>query len=269
MKWAIVVLCLAFTMRTSGQTTSTYNTGIGHATPLIPTTQAELPKALSPVSVDWRYAEGMLTLHLMNNSSKDITAYNISISRKYADGTADTPGSSEMMEEMLGALIFQQQIVRPDGGVFAAGTSRYEHRPETRDIVDVTAFVDMAIFADATAYVQNERAFKELMAIRKGQLMAMVKVDGVIKHALADPSVSSPVSAVVAELTPLLVNLMSKQRSMEKPEDQQEMELQSDLANLRSMQQRKDEREFLTRYAEDLEKRIELMKPHCEVVAAK
>jgi hypothetical protein len=143
-----VCAVLAFALPASGQAT-TYNTGIGHAQPLIPTAQAELPKALSPVSIDWHYAEGMLMLHLVNNSSKDITAYNISISRKYGDGTADTPGSSEMMQEMVGGLIFQEQmqgqVERPDGGLSAAGTSQYEHRPETKGIVDVTAVVDMVI----------------------------------------------------------------------------------------------------------------------------
>src|SRR5258708_39933828 len=104
-----ILLCavLAFALPTPGQTT-TYNTGIGHGTPPIPTAQSELPKALSPVAVDWRYSEGMLTLHLMNNSGKDITAYSISISRKYADGSADTPGSSETMEEMLSGFIYFQ-----------------------------------------------------------------------------------------------------------------------------------------------------------------
>jgi hypothetical protein len=32
------------------------------------------------------------------------------------------------------------------------------------------------------------------------------------------------------------------------------------------MQQAGDERENLTRYAEELEKKIALMKPHCEIV---
>ncbi len=103
------------------------------------------------------------------------------------------------------------------------------------------------------------------MAMRKGELMAMEKIDEVLKRALADPANNSPISAALAELTPLLVSLMSNNRSPEKPEDQQESELQSDIANLRSMQQRKNEREYLTRYAEELEKRIELMKPHCEI----
>ena len=172
------------------------------------------------------------------------------------------------MEEMLGGFIYSQMLregEQRENSTFAAGTSRYQHNPETKDITDVTAVVDMAIFEDATAYVQNERAFKHLMAMRKGQLMAMEKVDEVLKRSLADPSVSSPVSTVVAELIPLLVGLMSNNRSLEKPEDQQESELKSDIANLRSMQQRKNEREYLTRYAEELEKRIELMKPHANV----
>jgi hypothetical protein len=90
------------------------------------------------------------------------------------------------------------------------------------------------------------------MAMRNGPLMAIQKVDSVLKRELAGSANNSPISAALPELTPLLVSLMSNNRSMEKPEDQQESELQMDISNLRSMQQRKNEREWLTRYAEDL-----------------
>ena len=271
MKWTIaaalcVVLCLAFTLRTPGQTPTTYNTGIGHGTPPIPTTQSKLPNTLSPVAVTWTYdaQQEMLNLRLVNNSGKDITAYSISISRRYSNrSTGNTDGSpsvSEMLEE-TGFIYSQEQ----PNGVFAAGTSRNQHIPEPKDITDVNAVVDMVVFADATAYVQNERAFKNLMAMRKGQLMAMQKVDEILKRAVGEPN---PVAAALAELTPLLVKALGNNRSPDNPEDFQQSELQTDIGNLKGMQQAKiNEREYLTRYAEELEKRIERMKPHCEIVA--
>jgi hypothetical protein len=269
MKWTIVVMCiLAFIPIASGQTTSTYDTGVGHGQPLIPTAQSKLPDTLSPVAVDWHYAEGMLTLHLVNNSNKDITAYNISISRKYADGSADTPGSSEMTEELLGGFIYSQMArdgERREDGTFAAGTSRYQHMPETKDVVDVTAVVDVVLFADATAFVQNERGFKRMMAFRQGELMAMRKVDEIIRRAL-DSTSTSPASAALAELTPLLVDTMGRNHAPDDPEQNQETELRSGIDHLKNVRQVKvSEREYLTRYAEELEKRIELMKPHANV----
>src|SRR5258707_13019970 len=111
MKWIAAVLCLTFGLRASAQTT--YDTGAGHATPLIPTAQSKLPNTLSPVAVTWTYdaQQEMLNLRLVNNSGKDITAYSISISRRYSNrSTGNTDGSpsvSEMLEET--GLIYSQE----------------------------------------------------------------------------------------------------------------------------------------------------------------
>jgi len=247
MKWIVAVMCIAFTARAYGQGQKQVQTPV-------------------PVAVTWTYdaQQEMLNLRLVNNSGKDITAYSMTISRRYSNrSTGNTDGSpsvSEMLEET--GFIYSQDREQPNG-VFAAGTSRNQHIPEPKDITDVNAVVDMVVFADTTAYVQNERAFKNLMAMRKGQLMAMQKVDEVFKRVMTEPN---PISAALAELTPLLVNALSGNRSPEKPEDNQQSELQTDIGNLKGMQQAKiNEREYLTRYAEELEKRIELMKPHCEI----
>jgi hypothetical protein len=78
MKW-IALLCIVFAIRTSAQTSDQGGT----STP-IPTATSKPNR----VAIDWHYdaEQQLLTLHLVNNSGKDITAYNISITRKYADG---------------------------------------------------------------------------------------------------------------------------------------------------------------------------------------
>lgn len=43
----------------------------------------------------------------------------------------------------------------------------------------------MILYTDDTAEVENERAFKQVIAMREGELMAMQKVNTVIKQALA------------------------------------------------------------------------------------
>jgi hypothetical protein len=128
-KWIAAVLCiLSFTIRTSGQTPSTYNYHTGHGTPSIPTTQGK-PNSSPAVAIDWSYdaQQKMLTLHIVNNSNKDITAYSISISQKYADGSTDnvdgSPSASESMEDMLGAVILAKEeegMQRDGNGTFAA-----------------------------------------------------------------------------------------------------------------------------------------------------
>jgi hypothetical protein len=207
----------------------------------------------------------MLTLHLVNNSGKDITAYNISISRKYADGSMDGSPSSESMEEMLGGAV-NSELAKDDihprdsNGTFAAGTSKYQHIPETKDVSEVKAVVDMVIYADATADVQNTRAFQRLMAMRKGQLTALEKIDEVIKRELEGQN-STPISAALAELKLLLVDSLTGNSDALS----QEGEVRSAINNLQGMQHVSNERESLTRYVEDLEKRIAVMSPHCEL----
>src|SRR5258708_36569777 len=90
----ILVLCtvLAFAVRAWGQQTTTYDTGIGHATPMIPTVQSQLPNTLMGVVIEsWRYdpAQKAVILHLVNHSNKDVTAFNISIAEKHADASTD------------------------------------------------------------------------------------------------------------------------------------------------------------------------------------
>jgi hypothetical protein len=239
-----ILLCavLAFAVRASGQ--------------------AQVQKPV-PVAVTWTYdtQQEMLNLRLVNDSGKDITAYSMTITRRYSNRSAGytdgSPSVSETMEE-TGFI---------NGAVFAAGTSRNQHMPEPKDITDVNVVVDMVVFADATAYVKNERAFKQLMAMRKGQLMAKQKVDAVLKRAVTEPS---PIFAALAELTPLLVDALGKNRTPENPENNQQNEFQNDVQNFRSKQEANiNEREFVTQYAEELEKRIAVMKPHCEITITK
>jgi len=59
-------------------------------TQLIPTVQSKLPNTLLGVVIEnWHYdpAQKAVVLHLVNNSQKDVTAFNISILEKYADGS--------------------------------------------------------------------------------------------------------------------------------------------------------------------------------------
>jgi hypothetical protein len=301
MKWAIAVICiLVLTPRASGQATSTYNTGIGHATPMIPTEQAELPNTLMGVVIEsWHYDAGQktLTLHLVNHSHKVVTAFNISFAEKYADGTTNpwhaegiphNLRDSQRMEDELNLFIQSQDERRrghgiavsgpvvngqirmpgPPTSVFAAGTTRdyVLMRGEEKDVADIEAVVDVVAYADGTADVQNDRAFRNLMAERKGPLLAMQKVVEVIKGVLADPMVSSPIAEVLRALKPLADAGQTKNRPPEDPEFFQAMTLRDELKNLETMQQRvPNEREWLTLYSEQQEKRIALMTPHADL----
>ena len=147
MKWIVAVMCIAFTARAYGQGQKQVQTPV-------------------PVAVTWTYdaQQEMLNLRLVNNSGKDITAYSMTISRRYSNRSTGNTDGSPSVSEMLEETGFISQDGERPNGVFAAGTSRNQHILEAADITDVKAVVDMVVFADATAYVQNERAFKNLTA---------------------------------------------------------------------------------------------------------
>jgi hypothetical protein len=283
MKWAIaavlcVLLCLAFTIRTSGQTPTTYNLYCPEVS-LIPTTQSKLPdSSLGVVIESWHYdpQQKTLTLHLVNHSHKDVTAYNISIAEKYADGSTNpwyaegiphNLQDSQMMEDMLNLMN------QPNRKAFAAGTT-HDHvmYGQEKDIADIEAVVDVVAYADGTAdELDNDRAFRNLVAERKGRLLAMEKVNEVIKRVLSDPMVSDPVSAALNELLPFTesLNAKTKNGSPEVAENNVARNLQGAIQNLQRMQQEKTgatQRESLARYVEYHEKLIALMRPHCELV---
>jgi hypothetical protein len=278
----ILMLCavLAFALRASGQT-KTYTTDTEGQPPL-PTAQSKLPNTLMGVVIEsWHYdpVQKTLTLHLVNHSRKTVTAYNISFAEKYADGSTNpwyaegiphNLQDSQKMEDELNLLIQPQERRSGGHGVFAAGTARdYVFPGEQKEVADIEAVVDVVAYADGTADVQNDRAFKNLVAERKGPLLAMQKVVEVIKGVLADPMVSSPIADVLKALRPLADADQAKNHPPEDPEFFEAMNLRNDVKNLEMMKRSQiisNEREWLTRYAEQQEKRIALLAPHANLV---
>ncbi len=286
MRWAIAVMCLAFTLRASGQgQTTTYDTGIGHATPLIPTEQSQLPNTLQPVVItsDYYAQPKVLVLHALNNSGKDITGYTIIIRHKNADGTLDKGSRTENTSDMLSVLITAQMAKDPTASerirqqkmgndVFpaSAGTGIFM-TGETRDMTltginsgsDLDITYGVVFYADGTYDQSDDDAFKRLLAMRQGGLQQMKEANELIRNALADTTNDHPVAAVLRELNKRQVEAMEKPNHGFFP---------MDLGTLRYLQQpaygeRKSttERERLTQYVEEEEKRVELMTPHCHL----
>lgn len=255
----ILVLCavLAFALPVSGQS-------------------QQVP--LGVVIEGWHYdpLQKTLTLHLVNHSHKDVTAFNISIAEKYTDGSTNpwyaegiphNLQDSQRMEDMLGLLL------NTGKKAFAAGTT-HDHvmYGEVKDVADVEAVVDVVAYADGTADVlNNDRAFRNLVAERKGGLLAMEKVNDVIKRVLADPMVSDPVSAALNELQPFAESLDAKTKNgpPEVAENNVARNLQAQIRNLEQTQQEKmtgtAQREPLARYVEYQEKQIALLSTHANL----
>jgi len=172
--------------------------------------------------------------------------------------------------------IMLQQMIQNLQVTVAAGTSRDQIDFVTKDVSDIDAIVDVVAYADGTAQVvDNDRAFRNLVAERKGPVLAMEKMIEVVKGVLADPMVTSPFDAALRQLIPLAESANVKNGSPEDPEHEAGVHLRMAVQDFQSMQRplwsriTMTEREWLTQYVQSQEKRIELMKRHCELAVEK
>lgn len=222
----------------------------------------------------WKYdpETKQLALNLVNLSGKDITAYNISDSDGSKDylGRPNPPG--EHLEDALGVLIMEQMTgEKPPkdypGGVFASGATR-TLTLWAKD-TSVKVVVDLVVYADGTAEVFNEHAFSQIVAVRKGALMAMQKVSKVLKQVLADATITNPAAAAGEELKREVVEA-EKHNNPEVAEGNEKVELQNEVATLERIQRPGFLRsvsagDWLKQYVEEMDKRIALTAPHCQI----
>ena len=213
----------------------------------------------------WRYDEAtrQVVMRVVNTSGKDITAFNISITMKRPDGSADF---SEVTEDFLPLMVSVQESgdlrQRYGNGTFAAGTNRDETIPQIKGVKDVVAILDVVAYSDSTADVQNERAFNHLVVRRKGKLLAMQKANEVIQQVLADPKVANPSVAVATELTRLADVSHGLNRFLQEGQVvPQEIDLRTAAANLRNARvtaSRKGmtERGYLEKYVAESQNRL-------------
>jgi hypothetical protein len=294
MKSAILaVLCIAFTLRTSGQTTTTYDTGIGHGTPLIPTVQSEIPNTWPAVVItsDYYAQPKVLVLHALNNSGKDITGYTIIIRHKNADGTIDKGGRTEYGSDMLSVLITTQMAKDPAAservrlqnignnalnaagtGIFVAGETRDMTLPGFNSGSELDIASGVVFYTDGTYEEQDKDAFKRMIANRQKDLLVMKKVNEAIQNSLADQTNEHPTAAALAELAKAAIEAAThKPDGTYDPAQGRQWPLQNAIQSLSSIQGQQrgtTERESLTQYVEEQEKRVELMTPHCHIEIA-
>ena len=225
----------------------------------------------------------VLVLHALNNSGKDITGWTFIIRHKNPDGTVDKSGYSSTTSDMLRMLITTQMAkdgaaserTRLEANFFASAGNGIFLAGETRDTtltginsgseLDITA--GAVFYADGSYDQQDEDAFKQMLAYRQHELQQMKDTDELIRNALADESNAHPVALVLTQLNKRRVEELDKPGQRYSPMDDSE---------LRSMQQPisygpmkgKTERERLTQYVEEQEKKVELMTPHCHLEIA-
>ena len=244
--------------------------------PSIVSVPAALPQVKGAVVQTWHYdpQQKAVVLRLVNVSNKDVTAYSISITLTYADGSTDytdgrpnSPGGH--MEDLLGGLLHPQVN---GNGAFAAGTIRDVILPQAKAISNVDAFVDMVVYADSTAESTNDLMLKEIFALRTGSLLAMQDTNEIIKRVLADPAVTNPIVEVAKELSAELARFKDAHPNWrpDVPDEIPGLEsarevFASTLRMQREPMDLKKQTERLTNYVSGTEGEIDALKPHTKL----
>ena len=151
-------------------------------------------------------------------------------------------------------------------GIFLAGETRDKTLTGIDSASDVDAIAGAVFYVDGTYYEQDKDAFKRLLANRRGSLRQMKEEDELIRNALADATNDHPIAAVLTELNKRRVEAMGKPNQGFPPMNF------SNLENFQrppcGKQKGMTERERLTQYIEEQEKKVELMTPHCHLEIA-
>ena len=199
----------------------------------------------------------LTTVHLLNISDKEVTAFTLSVRQTLPDGKTFTP--SALTSDTLGGYLLNGKGFSPN--------STQDVQIDQPD--DATLVVDVVIYADGTAQVQDQDRFKEIMDRRKAHFETLEKVDEAIEKVLADPAAEHPTASVAARLKAELDDAQRKADTSTKAVIQgngspEEMELENEIRNLTRFVNRNQEApldEMLQRNKTELAK----LAPHVHV----
>jgi len=138
-------------------------------------------------------------VHLLNISNKEVTAFNLSVQQTLPDGKTFKP--SAHTEDMLGRYLLNGKAFSPNSTFDVQVGKTLVQIPKA---VDETLVVDVVIYADGTAQVQNQDRFKDIMDQRTAGFRTLEKVNDAIEKVLADPSAEHPTASVVTRLKAVL-----------------------------------------------------------------
>jgi hypothetical protein len=166
----------------------------------LPTTymqaQDHTPKMGVVVQSMDRKSDKSTTVHLLNISDKEVTAFNLSVKQKLSHGNTRT--TYAYTREMLEGYMIAAKALSPNCTFDVDIPGEYLHHP--------TLVVDVVIYADGTAQVQNRDRFKDIMDQRAAQLRTLEKVDDAIEKVLADPAAKDRTASVVMRLKAMLAD---------------------------------------------------------------
>lgn len=165
---------------------------------------------LGAVIVSWDIdsAKNTVTLHMVNNSGKDITFYNISIKETYGQDVDDRQYSEDLLGIMLRikdpADIHRDELRQMYGnGTWEAGTPREQVLIVRPGLTGYEAVLDAVTYADNTAQTTNPDALQRELTARESSAQTLLAANDAIKHALSNPTDQSPNETAKKEIEDL------------------------------------------------------------------
>jgi hypothetical protein len=139
-------------------------------------------------SVKYDQGAGKAEITVRNTSKKEISAFNVSITDRFANGFVD---NSEISKDFLQSSIAEERTgvsPQPDYKIIGPGETRVENflvptRVNGEKPLSVTAIVDAVAYTDDTGEATNKAALQRMMSYRKAYGTALRDADSVIhKH---------------------------------------------------------------------------------------
>ena len=212
------------------------------------------------------------TITLVNTTQKDILAFNLSITETFADGSTD---SHEVMIDWLDRMLNAQQVKGTTeearftqqfgNGTFAAGTTTEVNDPVSKVVTNARIAVDMVAYADRTADIENQQAFAQLIAQRRGELLALQQANEVIEQSLTNPN---PSETAATELKRRISVLHAQNLAPTDPQTYESTHLQgavNTLQNAHNAHPPLTETEYLKNIVVMGQQRIALFQPHLQL----
>jgi hypothetical protein len=214
-----------------------------------------------------------VTVKIVNNSHKDITAFNITIKETYADGRVD---KHEVLEELLGKILRAKELEgdRSSGaedfrklegdGAWHPGEVRDEQLPVQPGLTDYQAVIDVVTYMDGTADSTNQAALGRIVDERQATVASQKIITEIIQTALADPNDSDP-SATAAKKIQDRASVWKAQKHTKLDLDTVRLESMADeikIVSSRSVNKRDALKQLLNRE----EGRLSLMSVHAALV---
>jgi hypothetical protein len=210
----------------------------------------------------------MVTVQIVNNSHKEITAYNIAIKETYADGHVN---KHELLCEYMGRIALIQEVqgtvdeadIRKQfgDGLLHPGEIRDELIAVQAGLRDFQSVVDVVAYADQTAEATNNDGLQRLLAGRKAGLASTQMSNDIIRGALADPNDTDPATTAATKIQAQITLWKAQQHTAVDPGV-----LQGVVAELKAMSaHRTNTRDALQQFVVRREAQVATLSPHAEL----